>query len=121
MGAVELQRLTERDDVEVLALFERNQGRGKEVLTNLGLSADLLVDDYERMVSNPDIDAVWLVSPNSFHGPQAIAAMQAGKHVFCEKPVAVDAPGVRSRLEGECWGSSGPSHTPNHPSPIPLL
>ena len=88
MGAVQLQRLTERDDVEILALFEKNQERGKEVLANLGLSTGLLVDDYEKTISNPDIDAVWLVSPNSFHGPQAIAAMQAGKHVFCEKPAA---------------------------------
>ena len=88
MGAVQLQRLTERDDVEILALFEKNKERGQEVLASLGLSADLLVSDYEDIISNPDIDAVWLVSPNSFHGPQAIAAMEAGKHVFCEKPAA---------------------------------
>ena len=88
MGAVQLQRLTERDDVEIRALSEKNEERGKEVLVNLGLSTDLLVSDYEKIISNPDIDAVWLVSPNSFHGPQAIAAMEAGKHVFCEKPAA---------------------------------
>ncbi len=88
MGACQLQRLTERDDVEILALYETNADRGREVLANLALPADLLVDDYEMIVSNPDIDAIWLVSPNSFHGPQSIAAMQAGKHVFCEKPAA---------------------------------
>ena len=88
MGAVQLQRLTERGDVEILALFEKNKERGPEVLASLGLSADLLVSDYEDIISNPDIDAVWLVSPNSFHGPQAIAAMESGKHVFCEKPAA---------------------------------
>ena len=86
MGSVQMQRICERDDAEIAALFEKNAERGKEVLTNLGLSPDLLVDDYEKIISNPDIDAVWLVSPNSFHGPQAIAAMEAGKHVFCEKP-----------------------------------
>ena len=41
-----------------------------------------MVDDYEKIVNNPEIDTVWLTSPNSFHGPQAIAAMKAGKHVF---------------------------------------
>ncbi len=88
MGACQLQRLTERDDVEILALFETNADRGREVLTGLGLPADLLVDNYEAIVANPDIDAVWLVSPNSFHGPQSIAALTVGKHVFCEKPAA---------------------------------
>ncbi|MCD4825524.1 MAG: Gfo/Idh/MocA family oxidoreductase, partial [Phycisphaerae bacterium] len=90
MGSVQLKRLTERDDVEVLALLEPNADRGREVLTEVGLPAELLVDDYDKIVSNPAIDAVWLVSPNSFHGRQAIAAMQAGKHVFCEKPAATD-------------------------------
>ena len=88
MGAVQLQRLMERDDVRILALFEKNKERGRQILAKLDLSTELLVDDYEQIISNPAIDAVWLVSPNSFHGPQAIAAMEAGKHVFCEKPAA---------------------------------
>jgi len=88
MGSVQMQRICERDDVELAALLEVNKERGRNVLNNLGLSAELLVQDYDQMLANPDIDAVWLVSPNSFHGPQSIAAMQAGKHVFCEKPCA---------------------------------
>jgi predicted dehydrogenase len=88
MGSVQLKRLTERDDVEVVALFEKNTERGKEVLRSLCLDENLLVDDYDKIVNNPDIDAVWLVSPNSFHAPQAIIAMKAGKHVFSEKPAA---------------------------------
>ncbi|HBR19873.1 MAG: hypothetical protein A2Y13_04090 [Planctomycetes bacterium GWC2_45_44] len=88
MGSVQLKRLTERDDVEVVALFEINKERGSEVLKSVGLSPLLLVSDYNDIVNNPAIDAVWLVSPNSFHAPQAIAAMKAGKHVFSEKPAA---------------------------------
>ena len=88
MGSVQLKRLTERNDVEVLALFEVNKDRGTEVLKSVGLSPTLLVTDYNEIVNNKDIDAVWLVSPNSFHAPQAIAAMKAGKHVFSEKPAA---------------------------------
>jgi myo-inositol 2-dehydrogenase / D-chiro-inositol 1-dehydrogenase len=88
MGSVQLKRLTERNDVEIRALFEVNKERGAEVLKGVGLSPSLLVSDYDAIVKNPAIDAVWLVSPNSFHGPQSIAAMKAGKHVFCEKPCA---------------------------------
>ncbi len=88
MGSVQLKRLTERDDVEVVALFEVNKERGTEVLKNVGLSPSLLVSDYYDIINNKDIDAIWLVSPNSFHAPQAIAAMKACKHVFSEKPAA---------------------------------
>ncbi|MCD6174157.1 MAG: Gfo/Idh/MocA family oxidoreductase [Planctomycetes bacterium] len=88
MGSVQMRRITEHNDAEVVALFEKNVERGKEVLKSLGLSEEILVDDYQKIVNNPDIDVVWLVSPNSFHGPQSIAAMEAGKHVFCEKPAA---------------------------------
>ena len=66
MGSVQMQRITERDDTEVIALFEKNAERGKEVLSNLGLSEDILVNDYDKIVNNPNIDAVWLVSPKSF-------------------------------------------------------
>lgn len=90
MGSVQLRRITERDDTEVLALLEPNADRGKQLLEELDLSTDLLVDDFGKIVDNKDIDAVWLVSPNSFHGPQAIAAMEANKHVFCEKPAATN-------------------------------
>ena len=101
MGSVQMQRITERDDTEIVALFEKNAKRGKEVLKMLGLSEDILVDDYDKIVNNPDIDAVWLVSPNSFHGPQSIAAMEAGKHVFCEKPCSTDFDDYCKQIELE--------------------
>ncbi|MHC4395101.1 MAG: Gfo/Idh/MocA family protein [Planctomycetota bacterium] len=88
MGSVQLKRLTERDDTEVPALFEPNKERGRAALAEAGLSEDILVSDYDQIVNNADIDAVWLVSPNCYHGPQSIQAMKAGKHVFCEKPCA---------------------------------
>ena len=101
MGSVQMQRLTERDDVELKALLEVNKERGSEVLTKLGLSPELLVDDFDAIVNNPEIDAVWLVSPNSFHGPQAIAAMKAGKHVFCEKPCSTTFDDYCAQIELE--------------------
>ncbi|MFI4912322.1 MAG: Gfo/Idh/MocA family protein [Sedimentisphaeraceae bacterium JB056] len=89
MGSCQMRRICESNDAEIAALYEVNRERGKEALKNLNLSEDLLVDDYYEIVNNPDIDAVWLVSPNSFHAPQSIKAMQAGKHVFSEKPCAI--------------------------------
>ncbi|MCE5340177.1 MAG: Gfo/Idh/MocA family oxidoreductase [Planctomycetaceae bacterium] len=101
MGSVQMQRICERDDAEIVALLEVNKERGKEVLNKLGLSEDLLVDDYEEIINNSEIGAVWLVSPNSFHGPQSIKAMEAGKHVFCEKPCAIKFSDFCRQIETE--------------------
>ncbi|NWK94473.1 glucose-fructose oxidoreductase [Sphingobium lactosutens] len=47
--------------------------------------------DFDRIRDNPDIDAVYVVLPNSLHAEYSIRAAQAGKHVMCEKPMAVSA------------------------------
>ena len=44
----------------------------------------------EELLAHPGLDAVWLVTPTSMHADHVIAAISAGKHVFCEKPLALD-------------------------------
>lgn len=48
-----------------------------------------MFSSYEDILADDDIDAVVLVTPNSTHAPQTIAAAERGKHVFCEKPFAL--------------------------------
>ena len=55
-------------------------------------------DCYQNVIDS-GVDVVLLTTPPGFRPPHLRAAVDAGKHVFCEKPVAVDAPGVRSVLE----------------------
>ncbi|MCU0879739.1 MAG: Gfo/Idh/MocA family oxidoreductase [Pirellulaceae bacterium] len=55
-------------------------------------------DGYKRVMES-DVDVVLLCTPPHFRPAHLKAAIDAGKHVFCEKPVAVDAPGVRSVLK----------------------
>jgi len=49
-----------------------------------------LFDDLQALAQSAEIDAVYIASPNSLHGPQAIQMMQAGKHVIVEKPMAAN-------------------------------
>ena len=56
--------------------------------------------DYEVMLAQSDVDAVFLVTPTALHPEQIIAGLQAGKHVFCEKPLALDISECR-RVEAE--------------------
>jgi UDP-N-acetylglucosamine 3-dehydrogenase len=51
--------------------------------------------NYEEILANPDIDAISVCTPNYLHAPISIAALNAGKHVLCEKPMAT------SRVEAE--------------------
>ena len=46
--------------------------------------------DYDALLAHPGLDAVFLVTPTSLHAEQIIAALRAGKHVFCEKPLSLD-------------------------------
>jgi predicted dehydrogenase len=55
-------------------------------------------DAYKKVLES-DVDVVLLATPPAFRPGHFQAAIESGKHVFCEKPVAVDAPGVRSVLE----------------------
>jgi predicted dehydrogenase len=55
------------------------------------LGAERGFDDAESLVTAPDVDVVHICTPNDLHVPLAHAALDAGKHVICEKPLAVDA------------------------------
>lgn len=48
-------------------------------------------ENFDRIKDNPDIDAVYIITPNALHHDQTIRVARAGKHVICEKPMAINA------------------------------
>ena len=48
-------------------------------------------ENFDRIKDNPDIDAVYVITPNALHKDQSIRVAKAGKHVICEKPMAINA------------------------------
>ena len=64
--------------------------------------------DYREMLAKADIEAVVIITPSGEHCWQIAAALDAGKHVFCEKPLGVDM--------DQCWGSCGGTISPT-PTP----
>ncbi|WFR98800.1 Gfo/Idh/MocA family protein [Rhizobium tumorigenes] len=51
--------------------------------------AEKTFNDYDRMLADPDVEAVIIATADAFHVPASIRALEAGKHVLCEKPVGI--------------------------------
>lgn len=82
---------------EVVALCGRNRERVAAMAARLGVPD--VHTDYRELVARPDLDAVTVATPDDLHLPVTLAALQAGKHVFCEKPLAMNAAEARRMTE----------------------
>lgn len=72
-------------DAELVAIYSRDQGRADACAQKHGAKA--AYSDLGALLRDSRIDAVFIASPNALHAQQAQQAAQAGKHVFCEKPM----------------------------------
>jgi predicted dehydrogenase len=76
-------------EVTVAAVAARDLARAEAYALRHGL--ERAYGSYEELLADPDIDAVYNPLPNSLHGPWTLRAIEAGKHVLCEKPFASNA------------------------------
>src|SRR6188508_3021668 len=78
---------TQRSELgSVVAIASRDLAHAKSVASQLGV--ERAFGSYDELLADPDIDAVYIPLPNSLHGPWTLRAIEAGKHVLCEKPFA---------------------------------
>lgn len=73
----------------VVALASRDAAKGQAAAAGLGIPR--VHASYEALLADPEVDAIYLPLPNHLHVPWARRALEAGKHVLCEKPIALHA------------------------------
>jgi xylose dehydrogenase (NAD/NADP) len=78
----------------VVVLGTRRPDHARELARTQGIAR--VVGDYEEVLADPEVEAVYLPLPNHLHHPWALRALAAGKHVLCEKPLACKAAEARS-------------------------
>ena len=87
MGRVHTEGVRRLGNVEVAGIAASSNDKARKFADEL--SVEGASGDYREFLSDPSIDAVHVCTPNALHFPMAKAAMEAGKHVLCEKPLAM--------------------------------
>jgi predicted dehydrogenase len=81
----------------ITAIASRNAEKAREAASQLGISK--AYGSYEELLADPEVDAVYNPLPNHLHVPWSIKALEAGKHVLCEKPIALTAAEAQDLLD----------------------
>jgi predicted dehydrogenase len=80
-----LTAFTTIPNLNLIGVADRDQSRAEVTATAFGVTA---YSDYEALLADPGVDVVAINTPPALHAPMTLAAAAAGKHVFCEKPLA---------------------------------
>jgi predicted dehydrogenase len=86
----------EREDVDLLAVADADKHKAEVLSRRFDIP---LVLDTDDLIAREDLDAVVICTPNNLHEEMAIAALEAGKHVFVERPLATTSAGAARAIE----------------------
>jgi len=80
-------------EARITAIASRDPAKAREAAARYGIAR--AYGSYEELLADPDVEAVYIPLPNDEHEAWTLRALEAGKHVLCEKPLAMDAASAR--------------------------
>ena len=85
-----LPSFAESQSAKLVALVSGNRAKAGEVASRYGVDPGAIYDyeGFDRIADDPAVDVVYVILPNGLHAEYTVRAFKAGKHVFCEKPMA---------------------------------
>jgi 1,5-anhydro-D-fructose reductase (1,5-anhydro-D-mannitol-forming) len=89
--------IAELEDTELVGVTSREHERAQEFASRHG--ARLATTSIDELLADPEIDIVYIATPNAAHAGEVIAAAAAGKHVYCEKPLATSVAAAEAAVE----------------------
>src|SRR5215467_14054131 len=98
-GSFLLQGVLQQPNAKVLALCDIKPDRLDKAATAAARDNPATYADWRRIIDRKDVDAVFIATPPHLHSEMAIAAIKAGKHVYCEKPIGTTPEQVRALLD----------------------
>lgn len=93
------------DLCEVVAFCDGILDRAKKAAQEYGVENAQVCQNYNELLANPNVDVVYVLTPNISHSPIAVDAFHAGKHVMCEKPMAINTAEAEKMMTA--WKESG--------------
>ena len=97
MGKVHAENVRRLGNVEIAAVADFADEPARKFGEAIGV--ERTTGDYHTLLKDPEIDAVHVLTPNALHYPMCKAALNAGKHVLCEKPFTVTSEEARELVE----------------------
>ncbi len=92
-----LAKLKEHPGADLVAVCGRNRPRAEEMAAKHAIPQ--VFTDYQEMIARANLQALVVSSPDDLHYPITMAALDAGLHVLCEKPLALNSPHAKSMLD----------------------
>jgi predicted dehydrogenase len=94
-----LPSLSKLDQVKLVAFCDIEIEKAKKASQEYGVSDAKVYEDYNELLKDDSIDVIHVCTPNSSHAEISVAALEAGKHVMCEKPMAINSEEAKSMVE----------------------
>ena len=91
--------LVKQENLKIVAFCDIIEQRAIDARAKFGKGDEYITTDYHKVIEDKDVDVVYVLTPNRSHSFITVDALNAGKHVMCEKPMAINSAEAKKMLD----------------------